>query len=87
MTHTTMKWLNWAAVAGAAAALAGCNDGTSTTAPTPPPNQGVTFSVFTNQLFYGNANATPVQINNIDFDFDVNDTPNAFQGLITAGMF
>lgn len=87
MATINMKWRRWAAAAAAAAVLAGCNDGTSTTPPTPPPNQGITFSVFTNQLFSDNANAMPVEINNVDFNFDVNDTPNAFGALITEGMF
>lgn len=87
MATFNKNWVRYAAAATAAAVLAGCHDGTSTAPPTPPPNQGITFSVFTNQLFSDNENAMPVEINNLTFNFDVNDTPNAFEGLIMAGMF
>jgi hypothetical protein len=86
MPYFTIKWRTPAALA-AIALLAACGHDTST-APTPsPPTQGIAFSVFTNQLFSDDANSTPAQVNGVNFYFDVDDTPNAFQALIATGMF
>jgi ABC-type glycerol-3-phosphate transport system substrate-binding protein len=87
MAYFSIKWRTLAAVA-AAAGLAACgDDGTTTTPATSPPTQGIAFSVFTNQLFSDNANATPVAVNGVNFYFDVDDTPDAFQALIASGMY
>jgi hypothetical protein len=68
--------------------VAACGDDGTTTTPAPkPPTQGIAFSVFTNQLFSVNANATPVQVNGVNFYFDVDDTPDAFAALIASGTF
>jgi hypothetical protein len=90
MSYFSIRWRTVGAVAvgGLLSLVAACGgDGTSP-APTPtPPTQGIAFSVFTNQLFSVSANATPVQVNGVNFYFDVDDTPNAFQALIASGMF
>ncbi len=87
MAYFRIKWRTLAAMA-AGTLVAACGGDDTTTTPTPtPPTQGIAFSVFTNQLFSDNANATPVQVNGVNFYFDVDDTPDAFQALIASGTF
>jgi anti-sigma-K factor RskA len=85
--------LHWRliAAAGAAAAVAalvaacGHNDDNAYTPP--PVNTEVPFTIFAQQAFQNAANSTPVAINNINFDFDSNDDPTAFDNLIASGSF
>jgi len=58
-------------------ALAGC--GSDGVEPTPtPPSSVVHFSFFTEDVFGASANSTPVAVNGVNFDYDVNDDPGAF---------
>jgi hypothetical protein len=50
-------------------------------------NTEVPFTVFAQQAFTNPANSTPVTINNINFTFDSNDDPTAFDNLIAEGSF
>jgi ABC-type Zn uptake system ZnuABC Zn-binding protein ZnuA len=74
----TLKNVYLGAAVGAILALAGCDD-SGGTVPTPPPTSTTTrFSFFTEQILGDSANSTPVPVNGVVFDFDVNDDPNAF---------
>jgi hypothetical protein len=70
-----------------AAAVAGCNGGSNgaapTTPPTPPAPQTTAFSAFTKSVFAQSADSTPQSLDNVTFDFDVDDDPTAFDGLLT----
>jgi hypothetical protein len=74
----------FAAAAVAAALLAGCHDdhqGGSTS----PPAAGVpplAWSTFVKQVFSNDANTTPVNLDGLSFDFDVDNDPTAFDGLL-----
>jgi len=68
------------------AALAACHDDNSASSPPPPPpNQTVDFSTFAANAFAQSANSTPVSLDNVTFNYDVNDDPTAFDGLIMSG--
>jgi ABC-type sugar transport system substrate-binding protein len=85
----TLK-LHWRllAAAGAAAALVSACHNNDDNAYTPPPvNTAVPFTIFAQQAFANAANSTPVAVNNINFDFDSNDDPTAFNNLIAEGSF
>lgn len=70
----------------AAAALTGCG-GDGSTVPTPIiAPETIDFRIFANQAFLNAANSTPVSLN-LTFNFDANDDPTAFEGLIEAGSF
>ncbi len=59
-------------------ALGGCDD-SGGTVPQPAPTSSPTrFSFFTESILGASADSTPVQVNGVVFDFDVNDDPNAF---------
>jgi hypothetical protein len=69
------------------AVLSGCGGGGGgSVPPIPPPNTSIDFSIFVSQAFSNPANSTPVSVD-VDFSFDVNDDPTAFDSLILAGMF
>lgn len=82
----TVATASLAAAALAALTLSGCNDG-GTTVPNPPAPQEATFSIFVNTLFGQSANSTPVDVTNVTFNFDVNDDPTAFNGLLAEGTY
>jgi predicted component of type VI protein secretion system len=87
MTNIHVRWRMLAAAGAAAAALAGCGGNGETTVPnTPPPPQTVEFSIFATQAFSNNANSSPVSVD-VNFTFDVNDDPTAFDSLIANGAF
>jgi len=89
MTHIDRTWRVLAAVSATATLLAACNDGTTGPAASAPPPASTTidFSIFAQQAFSNSANSTPVPINSLTFNFDVNDNPTAFNALIADGMF
>jgi hypothetical protein len=75
-----------AATSLVAASLAACHDGNSGSSPsTPPPNQTTQFSAFAEQAFAAGPNSAPVSLDNVTFNYDVNDDPTAFDGLIMSG--
>jgi hypothetical protein len=78
-----------AAACMAAAFLAACNSGNNSgsNSPPAPPPQTTAFSTFAEQTFAVSANATPTSLDGVNFTFDVNNDPTAFDALITAGMF
>jgi hypothetical protein len=74
-----------AAAALAAAALAGCHDDHNNgNSPTPPPSAApaLVWSTFVEQVFSNAANTTPINLDGLTFDFDVDDDPTAFNGLL-----
>jgi len=91
MININAHWRISAAVLVAAASLAGCgSDGgiapPSTGTPVPPP-QIIDFSTFAEQAFAANANSVPVGVDGVNFTFDVNNEPSAFDALIASGTF
>jgi hypothetical protein len=89
MNGMNIKWRKLGVAFVAAAFLAACNGdngGTSNTAPPPPPASSSTeFSAFVQQTFAMNEDSTPVSLDGITFDFDVNNDPTAFDALIMSG--
>jgi hypothetical protein len=87
MINIKSTWRIGVAGSAALAFLAACNDGSSPSPAAPPPSQGADFSVFVDQVFSNSANSTPVPLNGLQFIFDVNDDPTAFDALINSGSF
>jgi hypothetical protein len=87
MTLTYVKWLTAAAASIAVAALAGCNDDAKTVPAAQPPAANVNFSAFVNQAFTNSANSTPVSLDGFTFNFDVDENPTYFNGLISMGTY
>ena len=83
---TTINWRILAASFGIAAFAAGCSNGGGTVPPIKPPSESIDFSAFVNQAFSNPANSTPVSVD-VDFTFDVNDDPTAFDALILSGTY
>jgi hypothetical protein len=76
-------WRIMAAGLVGAGALAACHDDVVTVPPAPTASATqIPFSVFAQQVYSNAANSTPVAVNSLNFDFDVNDDPTAFDGLI-----
>jgi hypothetical protein len=87
MTPIHAPWRALAAASLAAASLIGCGGSDGTAVPTPAPvSDAVPFSLFVNQAFSNSANSTPVSVD-VDFAFDVNDDPTAFDALILSGTY
>jgi hypothetical protein len=75
----TFKTICFGVAFGLLAALGGCDDNGSTVpTPAPPTSTSTPFSFFTESILGASADSTPVQVNGVVFDFDVNDDPNAF---------
>jgi hypothetical protein len=83
MVHIKIRWC-LAAAALAAAALAGCHDDHNGSSPpqAPPVAPALVWSTFVEQVFSNAANTTPVNLDGLTFDFDVDDDPTAFNGLL-----
>lgn len=62
---------------GITALAAGCG-GDEAYNPPPPPSTTVHFSFFVENILGASANSTPVPVNGVTFDYDVNDDPGAF---------
>jgi hypothetical protein len=83
------KWRLAASAMLAAAVMVGCRGGGAngepqTSTPTPPAApQTTAFSTFTKAVFAESADSTPQSLDNVTFDFDVDDDPTAFDGLLT----
>ena len=87
MTPIHAEWRALAAASLAAVSLIGCGGSDGTTVPTPAPSsEAIPFSLFVNQAFSNSANSTPVSVD-VDFAFDVNDDPTAFDALILSGTY
>lgn len=68
------------------AALAACHsDNGAGSPPAPPPTQSIDFSTFAEQAFAQSADSTPASLDNVTFNYDVNDDPTAFDSLILSG--
>jgi hypothetical protein len=87
MTLIHAHWRILAVASLAAVSLVGCGGSDGGTVPTPPPiSNEVSFSIFTTQAFSNSANSTPVSVD-VNFKFDVDDDPTAFDALIAAGTY
>ncbi len=82
-----LHWRLVAAGGAAAALLAACGHNGDNSYTPPPVNTEVPFTLFAQTAFMNDANSTPVAINNINFDFDSNDDPTAFDSLIAEGSY
>jgi hypothetical protein len=71
----------------AVAGLAACNEDDTTTVPPATVNSNIDFSIFATQAFSTSANSTPAPINTVNFTFDANDEPTAFDALIASGSY
>ena len=88
MTYRNLQWITAAAASVGLALLAGChNDGTTTVPATQPAAANVNFSTFVNQAYSNSANSTPVEVNSIAFNFDVDNQPTYFDNLIAMGTY
>jgi len=91
MININAKWRISAAALAAAASLGGCSGSGGTVPPSAvaptPPTQAVNFNAFAEQAFAANANSTPVSLDGVNFAFDMNDDPGAFDALIASGTF
>jgi predicted component of type VI protein secretion system len=91
MSNINANWRVAAAAVVAAATLAGCNGGGGTVPPSTgapsPPAQVIDFSVFAAKAFAANADSAPVGVDGVNFTFDVNNDPSAFDALIMSGTF
>jgi hypothetical protein len=83
MAQIKIRWCA-AAAALAAAALAGCHDDHNGSSPPQPPPAApaLVWSTFVEQVFSNAANTTPINLDGLTFDFDVDDDPTAFNGLL-----
>jgi len=86
MLTINTSWRVLAAVSVTAAFLVACNNGGPHPTASPPPPEGVIFSVFATQAFSNSANSTPVGVD-LTFKYDVDDDPTAFDTLIASGSF
>jgi hypothetical protein len=82
MAYLKLRWYLPAA-ALAAAALAGCHDNNEGGNPSQPPTgSAVMWSAFVKQVYAYGPNTTPVNLDGLTFDFDVDNDPTAFDGLL-----
>jgi hypothetical protein len=87
MSKINPKWQILAAASVAVATLAGCGGGGGgTVPPLVVPQETIDFATFANEAFSQSANSIPVSVD-LNFTFDVNDDPTAFDGLIMSGNF
>jgi hypothetical protein len=86
MVKINCKWRMLAAASVAVASLGGCNSGGGTVPPSVVPQETINFSSFAAEAFAQGANSTPVSLD-LNFTFDVNDDPTAFDALIMAGTY
>ncbi|HEY5264280.1 MAG TPA: hypothetical protein VIJ37_04755 [Steroidobacteraceae bacterium] len=91
MSHINAKWRILAAASVAAASLAAChndhNNGSAPKTPPPPPPTSVDFSTFAKNAFAANANTTPISLDGVNFAFDVDNEPTAFDALVMSGTY
>jgi hypothetical protein len=89
MINTNAKWRILAAAWTVVASLAACHgDGNTASTPAPPPPpSSVAFSTFAKNTFAANANTTPVTLDGVNFNFDVDDEPTAFDMLVMSGIY
>jgi hypothetical protein len=80
MSKLTVLW-RLAAAATLVAAAAGCHDHDGD-GMIPGTQQPTSFTAFTKSTFAAAADSTPVQINFLIFDFDADNDPTAFSGLL-----
>ena len=81
MTHSKQKWLIAGAAALAVAALAGCHDDHGGSSTTPPP-ASTQFSVFAKTVFAEGPDTVPINFDNVNLVYDVDDDPTAFDALL-----
>jgi len=71
-----------AALIVSSAGLTACNDDNNSAAVTPSANTEQNFSIFVTQTFQQPANSTPVDVDDVALNFDVNEDPTAFNALL-----
>jgi hypothetical protein len=82
MAHLKTRW-SPAAAALIVAVLAGCHDDHQSSPAQPPPTStALVWSTFVKQVFSNAANTLPINLDGLSFDFDVDDDPTAFDGLL-----
>ena len=81
MTNFKSKWQAAAALLSAAA-LCGCQNSQSSASSTPMAPQATNFSAFAMEIFSASADTAPVNLNGVEFNFDVDNDPTAFDGLL-----
>lgn len=80
------RWRMVAAVSVTGAFLGGCHNSGNLPTASPPPQEGVIFSIFATQAFSNSANSTPVGVD-LTFKYDVDEDPTAFDTSIASGGF
>ncbi len=82
MKKILMRRIIGGAAAIAAASLAACGGDDHGTPPAATTPQYTQFSAFVKSTYALAANTTPLEINALQFSFDVQDDPTAFDGLL-----
>ena len=78
----TCRQIGWGAALIAAASLAACGGDDHASPPAGTAVQYTQFSAFVKSTYALAANTTPIEINDLQFSFDVQDDPTAFDGLL-----
>lgn len=89
MRHMNLKWRYVAAVWVTAASLAACHQDNGSAASSNPPPQPSTvqFSTFAKNAFAASANSSPISLDGVNFTYDVDNDPTAFDMLIMSGAY
>ena len=88
MRHMNFKWRYVAAVWVTAASLAACHqdNGSNSSNPSSQPS-AVQFSTFAKNAFAASANSSPISLDGVNFTYDVDNDPTAFDMLIMSGAY
>ena len=87
MNQRHLPWRSAVAALVAAAALTACENSNTSSAPSPAPPTtpqapAIFFSAVVEQVYATAANTTPVDLDNVNLIYDVNDDPQAFDALL-----
>jgi hypothetical protein len=87
MNRPHFPWRCAVAALLAAAALTACENSNTSSAPSPTPPAtpqapAIFFSSFVEQVYATAPNTTPVDLDNVNLIYDVNDDPQAFDTLL-----
>ena len=89
MRYMNFNWRYLAAVGVTAASLAACHqdNGSTSGVNSPPQSSTVQFSTFAKNAFAASANSSPISLDGVTFNFDVDNDPTAFDMLIMSGAY